>query len=115
MLNKLLTSAPIPKLPNLEKYFVICIDACKLVIGRVIIQDSFVACYESIKLKENANSYFTCDLELVSIIHTLKMWMNYLMGRKFELKIKQCGPNYLFEYPIVNERKARCLEIKQSG
>jgi hypothetical protein len=36
------------------------------------------------------------DLELVAIVHALKMWKHYLMGKKFELRIHHSGLKYLF-------------------
>ena len=51
---------------------------------------------ESRKLKEHENNYATHNLELEAIVHALKMWRNYLMGRKFELRIEHYGLKYLF-------------------
>ena len=48
-------------------------------------QGNHVVCHESRKLKEHENNYATHDLELVSILHALKMWRHCLMGKKFEL------------------------------
>ena len=47
--------------------------------------DGHVISYESRKLKERDQNYATHDSELVAIIHALKMWRHYLMGKKFEL------------------------------
>ena len=47
-------------------------------------QDNHVICYESRKLKEHEKNYATHDLELAAIVHALKMWRHYLMGRIFE-------------------------------
>jgi hypothetical protein len=78
-----LTSASILKIADPYKDFVVCIDACKEGSGGVLTQNEHVVCYESRKLNEHEKSYATHDLELVAIIHTLKMWRHYLMGRKF--------------------------------
>ena len=59
-------------------------------------QDNHVICYESRKLKDCEKNYATHDLELVSIIHALKMWRHYLMGIKFELRTTHYGLKYLF-------------------
>ena len=74
-------------------------------------QDNHVICYESRKLKEHEKKYATHDLELVSIVHALKMWSHYLMGRRFELRIDHCGLKYLFDQPTLNARQARWLEF----
>ena len=54
-------------------------------------QDNHVICYELIKLKDHEKSYATHDLDLATIVHALKMWRHYLMGRRFELRIDHCG------------------------
>jgi hypothetical protein len=42
--------------------------------------------FESRKLKENERLYGTHDLELAAIVHALKKWRYYLMGKRFELR-----------------------------
>jgi hypothetical protein len=57
--------------------------ACGEGVGGVLMQDNHLVCYESKKLKDQENNYVTHDVELVAIIHALKMWHQYLMGRNF--------------------------------
>jgi hypothetical protein len=52
---------------------VVCTDAFKEGIGGVITQNEHVISYESIKLKEHETNYATNDLEIVAIVHALKM------------------------------------------
>jgi hypothetical protein len=85
-LKYILTSAPILKIPDPDEDFVVCTDACKEGVGGDVTQKYHVVCYESRKLKEHERNYATHDLELATIVHTLKMWRHYLMGRKFELR-----------------------------
>src|SRR5713226_6869309 len=96
-LKDLLTSAPVLKVADLEKDFVVCIDACGQGLGGVLMQDNHVICYESRKLKDHEKNYATRDLELAAIVHALKMWRHYLMGRIFELITDHCGLKYLFD------------------
>ena len=72
-LKYLLTSAPILKVVDLEKVFVVCTDACGQGLGGVLMQDNHVICYESRKLKEHEKNYATHDLEFASIVHALQM------------------------------------------
>ena len=51
------------------------------------------------------------DLELAAIIHALRMWRNYLMGRKFLLKIDNMSLKYLLDQPDLNVRQARWLDF----
>jgi len=55
-------------------------DACKEGIGGVLTQNGNFICYESRNLKEKERNYVVNDLELETIVHTLKMWKHYLMG-----------------------------------
>ena len=56
-----------------EKDFLVCTDACNQGIGGVLMKDNHMVCYESRKLKEHEKNYATHDLELVAIVHALKM------------------------------------------
>ena len=76
----------VSKVTDLEKYFVVCTNACGQGLGGVLMQDNHLICYESIKLKDHEKNYATHDLELAAIVHALKMWRHYLMGRIFELR-----------------------------
>ena len=76
-------------------------------------QDNHVICYESRKLKEHEKNYATPthDLELATIVHALKMWRHFLMGRRFDLRTHHCGLKYLFDQPTLNTRQARQLDF----
>ena len=69
-------------------------------------QDNHVICYESRKLKDHEKKYSTHDLELATIVHALKMWRHYLMGRRFELRTNHCGLKYLFDQPTLKAKYA---------
>jgi hypothetical protein len=85
------------KIADPDKDFVVCTDACIEGLGGSFIQDNHVICYESRKLIEHEKNYATHDLELVAILHSLKIWMNYLMGKRFELRTDHNGLKYLLE------------------
>jgi hypothetical protein len=62
-------------------------------------------------LKEHERNYATHDLELEAIIHALKKWRHYLMGRRFKLRTYHNGLKYLFDQPTLNTRESRLLEF----
>jgi hypothetical protein len=95
-LKKLLTSAPILRIADPNEDFIICRDSCNEGLGGVLSQNGFVICYESRKLKENKRNYATHDLELAAIVHALRKWRHYLMGKRFELRTYHNGLKYLF-------------------
>jgi len=72
-LKSLLSSVPILRIVDLDADFVVCTDACKEGIYGVLSQNGHVVCYESRKLKEHERLYVIHDLELVAIVHALKM------------------------------------------
>jgi hypothetical protein len=111
LLKELLTSAPVLKIVDPNESFMVCTDACKEGLGGVLTQNGHVIGYESIKIKEHERNYATHDLELVAIVHALKMWKNYIMGKIFELRIDHNDLKYLFEQPTLNARKIRWLEF----
>jgi hypothetical protein len=47
-----LTTAPILKVVDPDKDFIVCVDASKEGIGGVLTQEGYAICYESHKLKE---------------------------------------------------------------
>ena len=96
-MKNIFTSAPILEIADPEKYFFVSTDACNQGLGGVLMQDNHIVCYESRKLKEHEKNYATHDLELAYIVHAVKMWMHYLMGRRFELRTYHCGLKYLFD------------------
>ena len=82
-MKQLLTSAPILRIVDPNEDFIVCTDTCKEGLGEVLSQNGFVVCYESRKLKERERLYATHDLELAAIVHALKKWRHYLMGKRF--------------------------------
>jgi hypothetical protein len=79
-LKRLLTSAPILRVPYMEKDFTFCMDASKQGLGGVLMQDGGVIVYPSRKLKKHKELYATHDLELAAVMLALKLWRHYLVG-----------------------------------
>ena len=51
------------------------------------------------------------DLELLAIVYSLKVWIHYLVGRKFELKTDHCGLQHIFMQSDLNARQRRWSEL----
>jgi len=62
-------------------------------------------------LKLHEKNYAKHDLELIAIVHALKMWRHYLLGRQFLLKIDNIGLKYLFDQHSLNGRQERSLSF----
>jgi hypothetical protein len=48
-------------------------------------QDGHMVSYASRQLRKQEALYLTHDLELATIVHALKIWRHYLMGKICEL------------------------------
>ena len=71
--KELLISAPILKIAEPKKDFVVWVDAYIEGIGGILMQEGYMKLYESRRLEEHEKNYGTHDLEVVSILHALKM------------------------------------------
>jgi hypothetical protein len=110
-LKHLLTQAPVLKIVDPEADFLVCTDACKERLGGVLMQGRSVVYCESRKLNEHEVNYVTDDLEMAAIVHALKMWRHYLLGRKFVLMTDHCGLRYLFDQPKLYAKQARWMTL----
>ena len=103
-LKQLLMTAPMLRIADLDGYFFVCTDARKEGIGGFLLQNDHMIYYELRKLKKHEQNFPTHDLELASIIHALRMWRHYLMGRKFLMKTDNMNLKYLFDQLDLNVR-----------
>ena len=104
-LKRLLTSAPILRVPDMKKYFTVCTDASKQGLGAILMQEGGVIAYASRKLKPHEEFYATHDLELAAVVLALKMWRHYLVGRNFVPKSDHQSLQYLFTQRDLNARQ----------
>eukprot|EP00253_Pinus_taeda_P006607 PITA_06607 len=110
-LKHLLTTAPVLCVADPEKEYVVCTDASKEGVGGVLMQEGKVIAYESRKLKEHEHKYSAYDLELTTVIHALKMWRHYLIGRKFLLMTDHHSLTSYLSQPTLNARQARWVDF----
>ena len=96
-LKQLLTKTPILKVVDPFGDFVVCMDACKEVLGGVLMHNGHVICYELRKLKDYERNDVVHYWELANIVHALKVWRHYLIGKILLLKTKNIGLKYLFD------------------
>jgi hypothetical protein len=53
----------------------------------------------------------TRDLELVAIVHALKIWRHYLLGKRFVLLTDHGGLRYMFNQPKLNVIQASWMAL----
>ena len=69
-----------------------------------------VVAYGSRQLKNHEQNYPTHDLELESIVLTLKIWRHYLYGEQFEVFSDHKSLRYIFTQRDLNMRQCRWME-----
>lgn len=92
------------KLVDPNEDFVVCTNAYKEGLGGVLMEEGHVINYDFRELKDRENNYATHDLELETIIHTLKMWKHYLIGKKYQLRTYNVSLKYIFDQSFINIR-----------
>jgi hypothetical protein len=98
-------------MPDMEKPFSIFCDALGQGLGCVLIQDGHVVAYASRKLRNHDVNYPTHDLELATVIHVLKIWRHYLIGKRCELYKDHKSLKYIFTQLDLNLRQRSWLEL----
>jgi hypothetical protein len=110
-LKKLLTTAPVLAQHDIKKSFDVYCDASDTSIGGVLMQDGRAITYASLQLRCHEEHYPTHDLELLAVIHTLKVCMHYLLGSLVHIYIDHKNLKYLFTQSDLNMRQQRWLEL----
>jgi hypothetical protein len=110
-LKKRLTTTPVLTMPNVEKSLSIYCDAFGQGLGHVLMQDGHIVAYASRKLRKHEEKYPTHDLELAAIVHALKIWRHYIIGKRCEVYSDHKSLKYIFTQSDLNLRQQRWLEL----
>jgi len=110
-LRTLLTLAPVLAQPDIEKPFDVFCDASGIGLGCVLMQEGRVIAYASCQLQKHEVNYPTHDLELVAVVHALKIWRHYLLGNLCNIYTDHKSLKYNFTQPELNMRQRRWLEL----
>jgi hypothetical protein len=110
-LKKLLTTASVLAQPNIEKSCDVYCDASGTGIRGVLMQDGRAIAYASQQLRRHEEHSPTHDLELLAVIHTLKVWRHYLLSNLVHIYTDHKSLKYLFTQPDLNMRHRRWLEL----
>jgi hypothetical protein len=103
--------APVLTMPDMEKPFLIYCDASNQGLGCVLMQDDHVVAYASRQLRKHEEKYPTHDLELAVVVHALKIWRRYIIGKRCEVYSDHKSLKYIFTQTYLNLRQRRWLEL----
>lgn len=116
-LKAALTSAPVLLVPDMDKPFHVFADASQQAIGAVLMQDQGrglqPVAFESRKLTPAERNYPIHEIELLAVVHALKVWRCYLEGTQFYTNTDHQSLQYLMTQPHLSRRQARWVEFLQ--
>jgi hypothetical protein len=104
-------SPPVLIMPDLQKGFNIYCDACHQSLGCFLMQEGHAIAYVSRQLRKHELNYPTHDLELVAVVHALKIWRHYIMGTKCQVYTDHKSLKYIFTQKDLNLRQHCWLEL----
>ena len=104
MLKDRLTSAPVLTLPSRNYGYTVYCDASRVGLECVLMQNEKVIAYASRQFKKYEQNYPTHDLEMASVVFTLKIWRHYLYGITCEIYTDHKSLKYIFQQRDLNLR-----------
>jgi hypothetical protein len=108
-----ISSPPCLLMPDLDKPFVLHVDASGYAVGAVLQQDQGSGlqhlAFESRKLQPPERKLAPYDRELLALIHALLKWKHFLLGAKFIVHSDQQALKYLLTAPVRTSRQERWL------
>ncbi|GJR08497.1 putative reverse transcriptase domain-containing protein, partial [Tanacetum coccineum] len=111
LLKKKLCGVLILALPEGSKDFVVYCDASHKGLDVVLMQREKVISYASRQLKIHEKNYTTHDLELESVVFSLKLWRHYLYGTKCTVFMDHKSLQHILNQKELNMRQRRWLEL----
>lgn len=88
-LKSVLTSAPLLRMPDFSKSFIIECDASGRGLGAVLMQDRQPVAYFSKTLSDRWLTKSAYGKELMALVFTIQHWRPYLLGRHFVVHTDQ--------------------------
>ncbi|GJY71359.1 putative reverse transcriptase domain-containing protein [Tanacetum coccineum] len=111
LLKQKLCNAPILALLEGSEDFVVYCDASHKGLGVVLMQREKLISYASRQLKIHEKNYTTHDLELGSIVFSLKLWRHYLYGTKCMVFTDHKSLQHILNQKELNMRQRCWLEL----
>ncbi|XP_013382645.1 uncharacterized protein LOC106153310 [Lingula anatina] len=117
-LRKLLISAPILRMPDFSRSFILRTDASDVGVGAVLLQkyddELFPVAYASKKLLPREKNYSVIERECLAVVFGVKKFQNYLYGKEFTVQTDHEPLTYLQKSKTENGRLMRWALYLQS-
>ena len=117
-MKRALVSPPILSLPRDEGEWLVDVDCSQVASGAVLQQKQDgewrVIAYSSRLLSKSEKNYCTTRKELLAVIHALKAWKTYLLGRTVTIRSDHSALMYLRRSPELIGQQARWLDFLEN-
>ena len=114
-IQQALTMAPVLQMPDVSKPFEVVTDASQDpgACGAVLLQDGHPIAFESRKFSPAEMRYTVTELELLAVVHALRVWRCYLEGSQFTVVTDHNPITFLGTQQGLSRRQARWSEFLQ--
>jgi hypothetical protein len=109
-LKNIMSTTPILATPDFSKPFIIECDTSGFGIGAILMQDGHPIAFERRKLNHTECLQFTYNKKILSIMHALTKWCQYLLRSKLLICTDHNSLQYLLQQKTLSTEQQKWIE-----